>query len=522
MAHHVRQTHSEANAMRLFLLLISLTASSYATTLDSIQESARIIDASGAPLSGGQVCFQALGTSGSTPITFHTSGSSRPGLIRAESLCWASNAFNLDLFNPGVGAPTLIQAEPTEPSNPPVAGWPRPFRGAAVVGVDSYGALIPGPVVNILDYGAKGNGSFDNSQAFAAALLALPATGGEIDLPCGSFYVGSTWVISGSNGPVNVRGQFGCSIIAATGIPAVEATGYRNIHFENLTFAESNANGNPSTVGLSVVNAAEVGGQNLRFIGPSAFHTNLGSGLQITGSTCGTWVNIAASGWHYGVSTVPSANESTCQQFIGGFLSQNNWGAYILDSEVNLSSMAIYDNVMGGVYCGVQCYLTDQGMHYENGQYGAAYDVHISAGRYQSINSAFNSHPVVADGPQSAIVIIGAVGNLVNNQATGGAYHCYYGFPAGPYGGGISGTGSCVYQDWENYTVHNRPGNYNMAPGGALTVTGHVISSSTVTATGFVAGSRPGVTATVTCPPGKHLTGITIVGGIVTATPGCK
>jgi hypothetical protein len=583
--------------MKLTLTLALFVVSSYATPSPYILvRGSNIVDASGSRLATGQVCFQAVGRDGVTPIGFSTGitqGLTGGGIVQTKAPCTtvtagvmtniniadsaytypanvayritildaatgnivggtqpmqiscstlplnsacntvtANTTFNLDLLQVGqVAARALIQngaVELTGPAGVPGPGRTWPTGGAALVGVNSSGMLVAGPVVNVRDKGALGNGLSDDHAAFASALSSLPLTGGEIDVPCGQFYLGSTWVIAQpaspiySNydigNPIVIHGQLGCSVIEGTGITLIEVMGSGHVLFENINVAESNPAGNTSTVGIYVLNAAHVYGQNVVLHGPGLF-VNLGTGLLFNNSVCGTWVNTFSAGWNYGVST--GSTTSPCQEFIGGELTRNNWGAYIQSGEFNFSRMGVYDNAIGGLYASGS-FITDEAMHYENSNFGATYDVHLNGSAYQSVNSSFESHPVLADGAQQAILMIGAAGSLIDNEATGGAYQCYFLYPRSPYSG-VSGTGSCVYQDWLNYSMINRASStYTMNPDGTYAVVGNITATSTVQGSGFVAGTNAGTTATVTCASGQHLTGITIVGGIITSTPGCN
>jgi hypothetical protein len=56
-------------------------------------------------------------------------------------------------------------------------------------------SAVLGDVINVKDYGAVGDGSTNDSTAFAAAVAALPAGGGSIFIPNGVYALGSQFVI---------------------------------------------------------------------------------------------------------------------------------------------------------------------------------------------------------------------------------------------------------------------------------------------------------------------------------------
>ncbi len=69
-----------------------------------------------------------------------------------------------------------------------LAGAGVPFAAAAAVYVPptrSRGTTV----VNVMDYGAKGDGVYDDTSAFQAAINSLPSTGGTVTVPAGTYLI---------------------------------------------------------------------------------------------------------------------------------------------------------------------------------------------------------------------------------------------------------------------------------------------------------------------------------------------
>src|SRR5215469_2098355 len=81
------------------------------------------------------------------------------------------------------------------------------------------------PVVNIIGFGGKPDGSTDNTSALTAAMAALPTTGGTVYFPASAnpYVFASAWNLSGKNkirfrgaGPARNGGSFTASVIKFT------------------------------------------------------------------------------------------------------------------------------------------------------------------------------------------------------------------------------------------------------------------------------------------------------------------
>ena len=69
----------------------------------------------------------------------------------------------------------------------------------------AHNRMIEGAVVNVLDYGAVGNGTTDDSAAIQAAFDALPASGGTVLFPKKTYAFSAIDIIDKQN--VSIDGQ---------------------------------------------------------------------------------------------------------------------------------------------------------------------------------------------------------------------------------------------------------------------------------------------------------------------------
>jgi hypothetical protein len=68
------------------------------------------------------------------------------------------------------------------------------------------------PHVNATSYGVVTGNTTDQVANLNAALAAIPASGGVLDLPCGLIYIGSSWNVTTQNVTINGGGRF-CTIL---------------------------------------------------------------------------------------------------------------------------------------------------------------------------------------------------------------------------------------------------------------------------------------------------------------------
>lgn len=87
------------------------------------------------------------------------------------------------------------------------------FSVAAIVGAPSLARAQEGPMYDVTDYGAVGDGVTNDAPAFQAALDAAFATGGEIVIPAGRFKLGSSVVANmiGGGSQLTFRGAGGAT-----------------------------------------------------------------------------------------------------------------------------------------------------------------------------------------------------------------------------------------------------------------------------------------------------------------------
>jgi len=96
--------------------------------------------------------------------------------------------------------------------------------------------------VNVKDYGATGDGTTDDTTAITAAIAALPATGGTLLFPPGTYMVSSTVTLDVDDGTI-----LGPGILK----PSVELNRVLNVTADRATVRDLEIDGNPSNVTLS-------------------------------------------------------------------------------------------------------------------------------------------------------------------------------------------------------------------------------------------------------------------------------
>lgn len=81
---------------------------------------------------------------------------------------------------------------------------------------------------NVVSYGATGNGSTDDTTAIAAAITALPATGGILYFPPGTYLISSTLTITTNNVTVLGAGRYVSVLKAAVGLAGSDMLTFGN------------------------------------------------------------------------------------------------------------------------------------------------------------------------------------------------------------------------------------------------------------------------------------------------------
>ena len=79
-------------------------------------------------------------------------------------------------------------------------------------------SMIYGSPLNALDYGAKGDGTTDDTAALQAALNAIPATGGALYIPTGTYKTTSTLSCLGKSNVLIYGDGMGASVINASAV----------------------------------------------------------------------------------------------------------------------------------------------------------------------------------------------------------------------------------------------------------------------------------------------------------------
>lgn len=102
----------------------------------------------------------------------------------------AGGSCNFDSFVPNVAGQAIVQAGPTGPTGPAGAGFIAGLSSDSNSGISVTGIVAAKNLaVSVLSFGAKCDGTTDDTSAFNAAWASINTAGGEIDLPSGTCYV---------------------------------------------------------------------------------------------------------------------------------------------------------------------------------------------------------------------------------------------------------------------------------------------------------------------------------------------
>ena len=112
----------------------------------------------------------------------------------------------------------------------------------------AHNRMIEGDVVNVLDFGATGDGTTDDTTAIQAAIDSLGANGGEIFFPNGTYKLSNSLVATGRG--IHLAGESSDSTVlqmASSAVPILQVGGVFNIverltleHTPSLDYDEAN------------------------------------------------------------------------------------------------------------------------------------------------------------------------------------------------------------------------------------------------------------------------------------------
>lgn len=102
--------------------------------------------------------------------------------------------------------------------------------------------------INILDYGANGNGVFDNATAIANACAA--SNGKTIIFPAGNFYIGSTLTVPIANTVWQGAGSDQTTITYSAGYTVIQANSFNNARITGIFFNNTYSNATEGGTGI--------------------------------------------------------------------------------------------------------------------------------------------------------------------------------------------------------------------------------------------------------------------------------
>jgi Pectate lyase superfamily protein len=275
---------------------------------------------------------------------------------------------------------------------PPASEWNALWAGKA-----DYASLFG----SVKDFGARGDGSTDDTAAINTALAALPSTGGMLFFPAGTYVLSSQIVYTLSNANATLRlvgagmglttlswaGGGGLSITCGTTSNSVQISDMSFVTGTNgsgtgLTLSQSASNAVPSYVpistisnvafhgsdgwyrthywaqGISVTNLSNINYIGVNVIGPSgAAFSTVGAGIALAGSSgaqsvvhnfIGCQFNLVNVGITYGTYvqgvTLSQVNITGC-----------SYGIYNTAGGTSLDQLAItnsqFNCSVAGIYC---------------------------------------------------------------------------------------------------------------------------------------------------------------------------
>src|SRR3989442_954350 len=238
-----------------------------------------------------------------------------------------------------------------------------------------------GETVNVKEFGAKGDGTTDDTSAIQSAINALGFSG-KVYFPRGSYRITSTIVIGATTSPnidsISVEGEvpIGTQLLytGSTAIPAVKIISNARFEFSNIRILNGNTTG--SGTGLLVTSNITSGSN----CGPGVFRNvsvnNFNDGVQIgeaTGNSADsmTWINLEVDANTTGVHFMHGADNSLAHLFLNLFgvgngkvlWTQSQDNIYIVGGSASNSTVADFHLESTGAY-GIQNFRSENGTRF--------------------------------------------------------------------------------------------------------------------------------------------------------------
>jgi len=194
--------------------------------------------------------------------------------------------------------------------------------------------------ISVMDFGATGNGTTDDSTAIANAISSLPSTGGTVTFPSGTYKCN----ISVSRSDVRLVG-YGAVLLSNNTDPIVQI--YQSGDIVSRVFFEGfKINGNGlNIVGVKIIKATQVNVSNCWIYGCK------NHGVQITGDGTGSVTQILVENCRIDASTPATSTAAGISIGGGGVATTVRlWNNYITNYPTSIDDAGVNTVGLGNIY----------------------------------------------------------------------------------------------------------------------------------------------------------------------------
>ena len=338
----------------LALLAFGLRAQTLPNAVPMPTPEIQYLSATGTPLVGAKLCTYAAGTS--TPLatyTDSTAGTPNQNPVTLDANGRASVWIGPQLYKfvlrvggsayPASDACTTGAVQWTQDNvSDTTLYFATSVKSAGTCTLITYTLGVTGAVsrtcsarladsVSVKDFGAKGDGSTDDTAALQAGITYAESIFGTLDFPCGNYLFGSTLTISSR---VTIQGQgegsastAACTVLTKTaavaGIYIESSAGWTRLSDFELTSTASSG----SDDGIVIGGVDSTNGASSVLIRDVVVDHHKGNGINVRNGNSGELMHVDAN--HNGVSGVLLSSQNTSVDNV------NNWHLYSVSALSN-------------------------------------------------------------------------------------------------------------------------------------------------------------------------------------------